>query len=199
MNETQLLPGQLATPRLLLRRWRTTDAAALESILAANFGHLGPWIPRKVAEPADREELATRLAGYSRAFDESREWRYALLEIESADLVGEVSLFPRNEGGRVSFDVADAIEIGYWLRADATGLGYATEAAQAAVGLATRFSGIGRLTMYCDERNTKSAAIPRRLGFVLAHTIDLPPGAAVGACSRLQVWEHRLRRPDLSP
>jgi len=57
-NDRPLVPDQLQTDRLLLRRWRVTDAAELQPILAANVTHLGPWIPRRVAEPAGLEQLS---------------------------------------------------------------------------------------------------------------------------------------------
>jgi RimJ/RimL family protein N-acetyltransferase len=169
-----------------LRRWREGDAAALEPVLAANFAHLGPWIPRRVAEPASTEKLAERLRDYSAAFDATLEWRYGLFTVDDARVLGEVSLFPRNASGRVPFDVADEIEIGYWLRAEATGQGYVTEATRAAVELTSRLPGVSHLTIRCDERNEPSAAIPRRLGFRLASTIDEPP-------RRLQIWDYAIQ------
>ena len=87
------------------------------------------------------------------------------------------------------FDAADRIEIGYWLRADATGQGYATEAARAAVEVALSLPGISRLTIHCDERNAPSAAVPSRLGFHLASTIVAPGVAAAERACRLQVWD----------
>jgi RimJ/RimL family protein N-acetyltransferase len=183
-NDHLIVPDQLRTARLLLRRWRQSDAAALESVLAVNFAHLGPWIPRTVAEPASKEKLAERLREYSTAFDATRKWRYGLFTADDARLLGEVSLFPRDASGRVPFDAANEIEIGYWVRIDETGHGYATEAARAAIQLASKLPHVSSLTIRCDERNAPSAAIPRRLGFRLASTVVEPQ-------SRLQIWEVR--------
>lgn len=182
------VPHELHSPRLHLRRWRATDAADLEPILAANVAHLTPWIPRRVAEHADVETLARRLDEFSAAFDANREWRYAFFDAAIGTLLGEISVFPRNATGRVPFEDADEIEIGYWLREDATGRGLATEAARAALELALTLPGIDRLTIRCDERNAPSAAIPRRLGFRLMETID-------NAAVRLQMWELVSARP----
>jgi RimJ/RimL family protein N-acetyltransferase len=132
-----------------------------------------------VAEPAELPALVARLAEFSAAFDDAREWRYGLFDATTGDVVGELSLFPRNEKGRVAFDVADHIEIGYWVRADACGRGLATEATQAVIALALGLPDIDRLTIHCDERNVASAAIPRRLGFRLADSPE-PSG--------IQVW-----------
>ena len=156
-------------------------------ILEANVEHLRGWIPARVAEPAPLPQLIERMAEYSTAFDTGREWRYALLATSGARLLGEVSLFPRLASRRVPFGEADHIEIGYWLRADATGQGYATEAARAAMDLALSLPNIVRVAIHCDERNFPSAALPRRLGFHLAATVEQT------AC-RLQVWEYEAPR-----
>jgi RimJ/RimL family protein N-acetyltransferase len=89
------------------------------------------------------------------------------------------------------FDAEDVdhIEIGYWLRQDATGLGFATEAAQAAMDLALSLPGMSRVTIHCDEQNTPSAAVPRRLGFEHVATIEEPGHSGLPA-ARLQIWEY---------
>jgi RimJ/RimL family protein N-acetyltransferase len=164
----------------------------MEPVLAANAPHLTPWIPRRVAEHADVDRLATRLEEFSAAFDANREWRYGLFDERTHALLGEVSLFPRNADGRVTYEAADEIEIGYWLREDATGRGLATEAARAAVDLALTLAGISRLTIRCDERNAPSTAIPRRLGFRLRETLE-------SDFVRLQVWEYARSARDSTP
>ena len=183
-NDQPLVPDQLRTARLLLRRWRESDAAALAPVLAVNVAHLGPWIPKRVAEPANGERLTERLREFSGAFDARREWRFGVFAADDQRLLGEVSLFPRDASGRVAFDAAVEIEIGYWIRVDETGRGYASEAARAAIELACALPHVSRLTIRCDERNAPSAAIPRRLGFRLAST----PFEADG---HLQTWEAR--------
>src|SRR6185503_1186169 len=44
-SRDHIVPDELRTARLLLRRWRPSDAAALQPVLAANSAHLAPWIP----------------------------------------------------------------------------------------------------------------------------------------------------------
>lgn len=177
----QPVPDELRTARLRLRRWRPSDAPLLAPILAANTDHLDPWIPRRVAEPGTVEQIVERLSFYHIGFDAGREWRYALFGAEDAGPLGEISLFPRDASGRVPFDRSDHIELGYWLRVDATGRGLATEAAAAALALALSLPRIERVTIHCDERNAASAAVPRRLGFRLA-THESEPG--------MQTWEY---------
>ena len=186
------VPDELRTPRLLLRRWRPSDAPALQPVLAANVAHLAPWIPWRVAEPLDVGPLANRLAEFANAFDETREWRYGLFAAADGAVLGEVSLFPRNSTGRVAIDDADHLEIGYWVRADRTGEGLATEAARAARAIGARVAGIAHLTIHCDERNTASAAIPRRLGFHLAAVLTEEPSSPDRSPVCVQIWEQRV-------
>jgi len=167
------------------------DAAELASILEANVAHLARWIPARVATPASVQALVERLESYAAAFEAGREWRYAIIASAAPRLLGEISLFPRSETRRVTFDEEDAdhIEIGYWLRQDATGQGFATEAAQAAVDLALSLPGMSRVTIHCDEQNSPSAALPPRLGFEHIATIEELAHSGLPA-SRLQIWEY---------
>jgi RimJ/RimL family protein N-acetyltransferase len=191
-SEGRVVPDELRTPRLLLRRWGPSDAVALQPVLAANVGHLKPWIPWRVAEPLDGELLAARLAEFAAAFDERREWRFGLFDPTSGAVIGEVSLFPRNDAGRVTVGAADHLEIGYWIRADRTGEGLATEAARAARDLAVTIEGMTRITIHCDERNAPSAAVPRRLGFRLAGVVTETPTTPERPPVRVQIWEQRI-------
>ena len=182
------LPVELRTPRLLLRPWREDDAAALHPILQANQAHLGPWIPARIATPIPIPELARRLAGFAADFASAREWRYALFGPNEGEPLGEVGLYPRSATARVPYADADRAELGYWLRADATGQGLVTEAARAVLAVAATLPRISHIEIRCDARNAPSAAVPRRLGFVLASTVTQPAGAPTAPPVRMQVW-----------
>jgi RimJ/RimL family protein N-acetyltransferase len=182
------VPVELRTPRLLLRPWRDDDAAALHPILQTNQAHLGPWIPARVAMPVPIPELARRLAGFAADFATAREWRYALFGPNEGEPLGEVGLYPRSATGRVPYADADRAELGYWLRADVTGQGLVTEAARAVLAVAATLPRFSHIEIRCDARNTPSAAVPRRLGFVLANTVAGPAGAPSAPPVRMQVW-----------
>jgi RimJ/RimL family protein N-acetyltransferase len=167
----------------------------VQPVLEANAAHLAPWIPAHVASPAALPELEARLAGFVRRFDERREWRWGLFSVETEAVLGEVGLFPRLESGRVAFEAADRVEIGYWLRADATGRGLATEAARAALTIAASLDGMRCVEIRCDERNALSAAVPRRLGFRLDRTLAERPMAPGADGVQLQVWQLALPMP----
>ena len=171
-------PAELHTPRLLLRPWHPDDAAELLPILEANREHIGPWIPARVATPVPVPQLAQRLERFGELFRADREWRFAMVSTDDNRLLGEVGLFPRNATGRVAFPEADRVELGYWLRSDATGRGLVAEAAQALLDAAFAMREFSHAEIRCDPRNAPSVAVARRLRFTLVEETKEP----------LQVW-----------
>jgi RimJ/RimL family protein N-acetyltransferase len=190
--EMLLPPVELRTARLLLRPWRAGDAVALQPILEANQEHLVPWIPTRVSTPAPVPVLADRLAGFSADFAAAREWRYGMFTPDEREVLGEIGLYPRSATGRAPYADADRVELGYWLRADATGQGLVTEAARALLAVAATLPRFSHVEVRCDARNAPSAAVPKRLGFVLASTIAQPAAASSSDPPvQLQVWTRR--------
>jgi RimJ/RimL family protein N-acetyltransferase len=173
-----------------LRPWRADDATALQPILEANHAHLGPWIPVRVSTPAPVPELEARLAGFAADFAANRDWRYGIFT-PAGEILGEAGLYPRTEDTRVAYPDADRVELGYWLRKDMTGRGVVTEAARALLTVAEALPHISCVEIRCDERNAPSAAVPQRLGFVLASTIadlGIHPGEPE---VQLQIWRSK--------
>ena len=183
-----MIPSEIRTSRLLLRPWRADDAEALHPILVANYEHLAPWIPARVATPAVVPLLAERLAAFGLDFATDREFRFAMLARDESALLGEVDLFPRSAAGRVALADADRAEIGYWIRGDETGRGLVTEAVRALLSVASGISQFEHLEIRCDARNAPSAAIPQRLGFRLAETIEEAGVRPQDSPVQLQIW-----------
>ena len=167
-----------------MRPWRAEDAAALLPILEANREHLGPWIPARVSTPVPLPELAHRLASFGDDFANAREFRYGLFSPDEREVLGEAGLYPRSATMRVPYADADRVELGYWLRRDLTGQGLITEATRALMAIAATMPRMTRAEIRCDARNAASAAIPRRLGFVLETTVTEPGQLP----SSLQIW-----------
>lgn len=186
------VPVEIRTERLVMRPWRADDADALHPVLVANWDHLGPWIPARVATPVPVPELAERLAGFASDFASGREFRYGLFAPDGHKVVGEAGLYPRSATGRVPLANATCIELGYWLRADLTGQGLITEASRALVDLAMTLPHLTHIEIRCDARNAPSAAIPRRLGFTLTSTLIEPASPPNDEPVQLQVWTSPL-------
>jgi ribosomal-protein-serine acetyltransferase len=187
---TSSAPVDIRTRRVLMRPWRADDAEDLLPVLEANRDHLGPWIPARVATPAPVPVLAERLTGFAADFSADREWRFGMFSLSGGKLLGEIALFPRATGGRVPFAEADRVELGYWLRTDETGQGLVTEAARAALNLASHIPRFSRAEIRCDARNGPSAAVPVRLGFTLLTTAA--ETGADGVNRNMQLWVSKL-------
>ena len=63
-----------------------------------------------------------------------------------------------------------------------------TEASRTLVALAATLPHLTHVEIRCDARNAPSAAIPKRLGFVLATTLIEAPAHADEEPVQLQVW-----------
>ena len=174
------LPAEVLTRRLVLRRWRRSDAAILKAVLDANLAHLQAWLPWAMSEPSPVEVLEERLGLFAQQFDAGEQWLFAIWG-SAERLLGGAGLHPRIG--------EDGLEMGYWLQADATGQGFMTEAADALTRLALRQTGIERVQIRCDPENAASAAVPSRLGYRHLRTIPNATVKPSGAARDSMVWE----------
>ena len=166
-------PYEIRTERLVLRCWEPRDAPALDIAVRASLDHLRAWMPWAHAEPTTLDERVALLRRFRGAFDLGQDFVYGLFELDGETVVGGSGLHTRLDD--------DALEIGYWIRADATGRGLATEATAALTRVALELVGVGRVEIHVDPANAASIAIPRRLGFTeegtLRRRLDPQPGA----------------------
>ncbi len=115
-------------------------------------------------EPISRQETAERLS--SPVFQRRRldgDGEALLLAVElvaTGELVGDVMLMCRSAEHQQG-------EIGYVIAPSFQGQGYATEAAQAILGLAFEDLGMHRVSARIDERHVASLTVARRLGLRL--------------------------------
>lgn len=151
-------PPAIALGDATLRAWSTDDEVALAAALAGSEAHLRRWTPWVVDGKVPGQTLAARLASHAEAFARGEEWVYGLFA--AATVVGGVGLYARIGAG--------ALELGYWLAADATGRGLATRASSALLEVAFGMPGVQRVEIRCDPRNVASARVPHRLGFTPA-------------------------------
>ena len=180
---------RLRTPRLLLRSWHVADASACKEAIDASLEQLRPWIPWSRAEPSPLEVVEVRLAGFEQDFTAGRDWKYGCFTADERALLGGAGLHPRQGPG--------ILEVGYWLRPTATGLGYATEAAAALTRCAVERHAIEKVEIRCDPENLASARIPQRLGFRLRERLTANALTHDGRPRDTLVWE--LRASDVTP
>jgi RimJ/RimL family protein N-acetyltransferase len=146
-------PASLHTDRLTLRLPDERLAGLEHEMILESLDHLWPWFKFRADPPtlADRVALAGRQRGEA-------------VDGTSATYV----VFAGDEPvGKVWFDVdGPTARMGWFLRASATGHGYATEAVRALTELAFD-SGVERIESHTDPDNASSRALAERAGFAL--------------------------------
>lgn len=186
------LPLVVPTPRLVLRRQRPADAPLLRDAIDTSLAHLRASVAWAQMEPTPLAVLAERLAGSAAAFDSGDAWVFTIFDATEQRALGAAGLEPA-ESALTALVGPDAVETGYWLRADATGRGYATEATGALVELAFTRLGAQRVVVCHDPANAVSEGVPRRLGFRclgLVRDTELPGRQAADGSVRAMtmVW-----------
>jgi RimJ/RimL family protein N-acetyltransferase len=155
--------GAVRTPRLEIRPWRVEDAPTFHRIWGDPDVIF--WGPAK-----DVDESAAMLRR-ARARCEGHPppvgW-HAILEGDGGEPVGNVVLQP------APFSPGD-LEVGWHLRRDRWGRGYATEAARALMDEAFASLPVTRLVCAILPANRRSQEVARRLGFEL-HARDVLHG-----------------------
>lgn len=160
---------RIETARLVLRCWEPRDAPALKAAVDASLPELRPWMPWAAGEPTDLDTKVELLRRFRGDFDLGTDFVYGIFDPEG-EVVGGTGLHLRAGPA--------AREIGYWIRSERAGRGFATEATAALTRVAFEVDGVERVEIRCDPANARSAAIPRKLGFVheatLRRRLDYP-------------------------
>jgi RimJ/RimL family protein N-acetyltransferase len=171
------MPDRLAAGPVELVRWRAGMAADMAAAMTASFPALHRWMDWAAEVPTADGVRAVLEAGEV-AFDADVEWQYALREADGA-VVGCVGLHRRP---------GDWIELGYWVRSDRTGRGYATSAARALTEAAfAHLPDAEQVEIHMDRANVASAAVPPKIGYRLDREEDRPV-LTPGHTGRGYVW-----------
>jgi len=183
-------PGRIDLGRLVLRRLRPDDAAAVSAAAGESLDHLRPWMAWATPEGTSVEVQRRRLLGAAGTWTPAGGYEYGVFLLDGR-LVGACGLHRRVGPA--------ALEIGYWVHVAHTRQGVATAAAGALTAAGFGVRGIERMEIRCDEANVASAAVPPKLGYRLAGRIDHEPEAPGEVGTRL-VWvlhrrEWTARRP----
>lgn len=150
-------PYRIETARTVLRCWQPTDAPLLKTAIDASLDHLRPWMPWAMSEPEDVSMKVAHLRRWRANFDFDKDYVYGIFNQDESAVLGGTGLHTR--AGK------NAFEIGYWIHADFTNRGLATEIAAALTRVAFTLPQIDRVEIHCDPANVRSAAVPRKLGY----------------------------------
>jgi RimJ/RimL family protein N-acetyltransferase len=171
---------RLETERLVLRPWNIDDASAALAAYgdAAVARWLAPAMDRVPDEAAMRLVLQQWVAEDERLFAPAGRWAIELRP--GGQLIGGATLLPLAPD--------DEFEVGWQLRPDAWGQGYATEIGRALARWAFD-EGIEQVIAVVRPTNTRAEATVRRIGMEWVGETD--------KYHNLHLQEFRLRPADL--
>jgi RimJ/RimL family protein N-acetyltransferase len=156
-------PYRVETERLVIRCYEPADAAAVKEGIDASIEHLRPFMPWARFEPEPVEAKVDLVRMFRSAFDADENYIYGIFARDGGRYLGGTGLHQR--GGPGSF------EIGYWVRADATRQGIATETTAVLTRVAIELCDAHRVDLQVDPGNTPSLGVPRKLGFTHEATL----------------------------
>lgn len=154
----------LETERLILRKWKESDAQSLyEYAKDPDVGPIAGWPPHK-----DVQESHDVIKNVFSAAE-----CYAICEKGSDKAIGAIELMLIGHTDMTDRD--DECELGYWLGKPFWGRGYMPEAANELLRHA--FEDLGMTIVWCGyyDGNTKSARVQEKVGFLYHHTCDDVP------------------------
>lgn len=155
----------IETERLVLRRERPGD-------LAVWLEHINtPEVTAFLGGVRSREQVAESFAKMAAAADTGLLTFYCLALKPTGALIGKCGL-ARIETPAAPAELQGAAQVGWTLRADCWGQGYAREAAQAALALAFEQLGLERVYSQTSERNAPSWRLMERLGMTRRAELD---------------------------
>lgn len=136
-------------------------AEEIFAVVCQNREHLGRWLPwvESTRAPEDTRRFLEQVAA-NRA--EGRTAAYSLRV--RGKLAGLIGLHDIDEANGTA-------QIGYWLAADYEGQGWMTRSVQALLAMAFNGLALERIEIRCAAGNTRSQAIPKRLGFTYEGTL----------------------------
>jgi RimJ/RimL family protein N-acetyltransferase len=164
-------PETVETERLLLRRLRPSDRAALELI----WSDPGVWQALRPGRPFEPG------LGRARLDHHLRHWEEHGFGVWMAELVGArevVGWLGASHPDRLP-ELSNEIEIGWTLRRPFWGRGLASEGAAAAVAAAFGNLDADHLISLILDSNRRSVSVARRLGMRLDREIDDPEFGAL--------------------
>lgn len=157
----------LETERLILRRFTPADADDLVELDGdPEVMHYITGGRRTPREEIVEEVLPAFLAYYAKSEGYGF---WAAIEKASGDFIGWFHLRPPREGG-----FHDEPELGYRLRRDAWGQGYATEGSQALIQKAFDELGVRRVFAQSMAVNVASRRVMEKAGLKLARSFHQP-------------------------
>ena len=153
---------ELCGARVLLRPYTLADAAERYAANAESREHLRPWEPEQADAFHTLDETRDWIIHVNANWLTRKRFSMGIWHIQTQKYLGGLGLRPREPDGWA----IPAFSLGYWVRASEQGHGYITEAVRLVTDYALNVLKAQRVEITCDARNTRSAAVAERIGFV---------------------------------
>ena len=138
-----------------LKQFERRDAEALFAVVSRNREYLRQWLPW-VDQTRSEEDIRQFLSRVTAQCDEGLGPNFGIWH--AGTLAGAVGCHPFDRANR-------SCSLGYWLEAGRQGQGIMTACCRRLVEYVFREAGLHRVQIRCAIGNTRSCAIPQRLGF----------------------------------
>jgi RimJ/RimL family protein N-acetyltransferase len=154
VSRKEYLTVKIKTQRLLLRPWRDEDLPAFAEM------NQDPRVMEFFPDLLDRQQSDAMAMKIRQQIDEQG-WGFWAVEIP-----GEVNFIGFTGLHKLSndFPFAPGVEIGWRLSRDFWGMGYASEAAHAALDMGFLQLKLPEIVAFTAEQNVRSRAVMRRIG-----------------------------------
>jgi len=183
MTLPEPIPGpayRITTSRLAIRCMEPSDAALLTRAIEESLDHLLPWALWANHEPLTIQKRIELLREWRGNFDHGLDFEFGIFDPDDSLVLGCARLNPHH---------GDIVrEIGYWIHKDHINQGYATEVSAALTRVAFEIDHVKRVEIHCDPKNVRSAAVPKKLGFVHEATLHNRGVNTAGNLRDSMVW-----------
>jgi [ribosomal protein S5]-alanine N-acetyltransferase len=148
------LPGAVVS----IRPFGDADAQELLDLRLRNREYFRPFEPSSVVIPTTLEEQLARLTAERLDWDEGRGYAFGIFRTSDALLVGRIAF------SHISRAAWQNAVMGYFIDADQSGNGFATEAARLALRFAFEHAGLHRVQAGVMPRNIRSIRVVQKAG-----------------------------------
>jgi RimJ/RimL family protein N-acetyltransferase len=152
-------PEEFTTERLLIRKTLPGDGKYVFEAMKSSLNELKPWMSWAHMNQTE-QDVEANIRDSIAKFITREDLRLHLFNKETGEFIGSSGLH------RINWDIPK-FEIGYWIDTRFSGKGYITESTEAITKFAFTELNAKRVEIRCDSQNTKSRAIPKKLGFTL--------------------------------
>ncbi len=156
---TPIAPVTLSDGVVAARPWQDGDAPLLYEAARESIATVGPWLPW-LDDLYTRENSERWIADSQQHWTRQSEFRFMVHDAVTGRLLGGAGLNHLNQAHRFA-------NLGYWVRATATGAGVASRAARLIARFGLTTLGLGRIEILTVPSNLASQRVAAKVGATL--------------------------------